>query len=92
MTNEEAIEILQRYSSIPNEGEDFEHIIEAYDMAIETLKNERPQGEWMKIEAPSYTIIRCTCCGYKDNAIYIPNYCPNCGADMREADNENISR
>ena len=45
---------------------------------------ERPQGEWMKIEAPSYTIIRCTCCGYKDNAIYIPNFCPNCGADMRE--------
>lgn len=46
--------------------------------------SERPQGEWMKIEAPSYTIIRCTCCGYKDNAIYIPNFCPNCGADMRE--------
>lgn len=54
--------------------------------AYERGKNERPHGEWMKIEAPSYTIIRCTCCGYKDNAIYIPNYCPNCGADMKEVE------
>lgn len=43
MNNKEAIEILQRYSSIPNEGEDFEYIIEAYDMAIESLKNEKPK-------------------------------------------------
>lgn len=53
------------------------------DFISDEVLDERPQGEWMKIEAPSYTIIRCTCCGYKDNAIYIPNYCPECGADMR---------
>ena len=38
MKSEEVIEILSRYSSIPNDGESFNHIIKAYDEAIKAVE------------------------------------------------------
>ena len=39
--------------------------------------NERPQGEWVEFEGG----YRCSNCD--DIEVYTPNFCPNCGADMR---------
>lgn len=43
MTIEKAIEIISRKSSIPNEGESFEDIEKAYDMAVEALEKRNPK-------------------------------------------------
>ena len=40
MTREEAIEILQRKTTIPNDSESFDYICEAYNMAIKALEQE----------------------------------------------------
>ena len=69
-------------------------IIKAYtkgfDTGVETVKNERPQGEWIKHISelyPNESTEECpfcheeqTICGNDDN------FCPNCGADMRKED------
>lgn len=60
------------------------------DMIARAIANgipydERPQGEWTNGES------KCPCCGedkFKDLdadiwADWQPNFCPNCGADMR---------
>lgn len=46
MTNEEAIKILSN-ATFSAEWQGNEDLTTAYLMAIEALKNERPQGEWM---------------------------------------------
>lgn len=40
MTREKAIEILKRKTTIPNDGEDFDDISDAFDMAIKALEQE----------------------------------------------------
>ena len=52
--------------------------------------NERPQGEWkVKGRDVSNTTwhVFCSNCNC-DMFIEFTSYCPNCGADMREADND----
>ena len=57
----------------------------------------RPHGEWRKGEVKYdvdddvlyETYYKCDQCGYVENLDYPPNYCANCGADMRkESDDE----
>lgn len=52
---------------------------------VEELKTDRPHGEWIGLD-------ECSVCGkqaidfidgYVDGVEYLPNFCPNCGADMR---------
>ena len=59
---------------------------------------DRPQGEWLPFEFGDERWHKCSCCGTADKYIeYVPrpngtvgklvairNFCPNCGADMRE--------
>ena len=77
MTNEEAIEMLDKwYGLFPSEA------YEALDMAIEALKAQaaiQKTGKWWR-RAWS---IECSECGY-DMPFAIRNYCPNCGAKMEE--------
>lgn len=91
MTNEEAITILEELAScceydIILDSED----VEALNKAIEALKNERPQGEWIK-ESKLYggfgdcvLVNTCSICGesfiYHE---YNPKFCSDCGAVMR---------
>lgn len=55
------------------------------------FEDERPHGEWELWNNPDDPYVRCTHCGTKYDQVdlYIggcdyPNFCPNCGADMRE--------
>ena len=55
---------------------------------------DRPQGEWIGYEIPS----ECSVCGHHwDEYVFgqelwhdgsVPNYCPNCGAKMKGADDD----
>ena len=97
MTNERMIEIIERKTSIPWDGESWDEIDEAYNMAIKYLK-ERHHGKWIlqshSIDGFFYT---CSVCNrmirvsnnLKDNeSLSDYPYC-HCGADMRDsAENE----
>lgn len=63
------------------------HYAEAIDMAIEALECKR--GEWIILydeDSPQDGIWKCSACDYIRlmDDITPMNYCPNCGADMRE--------
>ena len=64
---------------------------EAYQTGYEEGKNERPQGEWIIIKSPlsNETIVKCNKCGeeFIGNDVEDYNYCPICGADMRQKSN-----
>ena len=82
MTREEAIKILKMNpQEIWRAGITMEEEKEAFNMAIEALKEERPHGEWVKRGDGSY---KCAICCYSDRST--SNYCPNCGARMKEGD------
>lgn len=51
-------------------------------LALPTIEAETKHGRWIKDE---YGIPHCSECGTINNTVY-KNYCPNCGADMREKD------
>jgi len=50
MKIEKAIEIINRKTSIPEQGESFDDIVEAFDMAAEALKRQIPK----KMEAREF--------------------------------------
>lgn len=98
MTDAEAIRILsvelwhtESHKKIEGKAteyyEELSQIAEALKMAIEALKNERPQGKWImnktSARGRNYT---CTICKKVSRNKF--DFCPNCGADMREADND----
>ena len=67
---------------------------EGYKQAILDGKTNysRPKGKWIKTNdyvTCAYGCIdyvKCSCC--KNDSLEEGDYCPNCGADMKEADNE----
>ena len=85
MTKEEAIKIINCYDlgfyDLSGEKIPADKLAEAFDMAIEALSADRPQGEW--VDYGDCEDI-CSICGY--SKVHEPNYpfCPNGGADMRE--------
>ena len=98
MTNKEAINIINK--RLDSSGCTFytPNDIEALTLAIKALENEpkkgeaneRPQGEWkVKGRDVSNTTwhVFCSNCNC-DMFIEFTSYCPSCGADMREADND----
>ena len=74
MTNKEAIKNLEQ---IAKQFHKFD-FTEAIKVAIEALKDQRPQGEW-KLHGMIYY---CSVCGH-DYEQGGNNFCGNCGADMR---------
>ena len=60
----------------------------AFDEGYERGKADRPRGKWIiEKDVNGYTYGRCSICSMKQYAGQI-NFCPNCGADMRGADDE----
>lgn len=97
MTKEEAINFLKSINkedtAVCCDGALFtldEYGVEIINMAIEALKSERPKGHWIGVEKledrPSYKWYRCSECEMLVESRV--NYCPNCGADMKGADDE----
>ena len=67
-------------------------IVRAFNMAIKALK--RPHGEWLDNSTLIISSIcgslgisskSCSVCHRVQTDTFINNFCPNCGADMREA-------
>ena len=87
MTREEAInELTEKLLAFnPNDlgYEEVERFVVALDMAIEALK-EPKQGAWINTgEAIGDDIeVKCSLCG--EELYWLANFCPNCGADMRD--------
>jgi len=67
MQIEKAIEIINRKTSIPEQGESFDDIVEAFDMAAEVLKRQIPK----KMDASSFL-------GPRKGDNYTDYYCPSC--------------
>ena len=87
MTRERALEIIsgigvQYVLSHCNDEE-----MEALDMAISTLKNNRPKGEWLIMDDCENFTAKCSICGRIEDSRMVNKYpfC-HCGADMRGED------
>ena len=57
---------------------------------VPSVKPERNQGHWVGIDDEPCETWECDKCGCIQECFEgeQPNYCPNCGADMREVDDE----
>ena len=92
MTREEAINAITQFIENYAYGND----LIGLNMAIETLKKERPHGEWIPKDVHNcWTRFECSVCGYYHQPVHDfgeskpdYNFCPNCGADMREGDSD----
>ncbi len=79
---EDAIEALKGREDILHDAYTAVAIIRSISSA------DRPQGEWIiEIDANGNTYGRCSICGMKQYAGQL-NYCPDCGARMKGADDE----
>lgn len=85
LTNEEAIDCLE---AIRQDGMGYgiseEKIATALNMAIAALKDARPKGKWIVDERMVFP--KCSCCKVQGYNSF--DFCPMCGADMREGDTE----
>ena len=100
MSNEQAVQILipMRNMMCDQNGCPISDAVFALDKAIEVLSADRPRGEWVRHEHPRYEYDRengdteagiwysCSIC--QSIPVYKSNFCPNCGADMRERESE----
>ncbi len=61
---------------------------EAINLILDIPSADRPQGEWVnvKISISGDSSAECSLCGavVHNNFSNVINFCPNCGADMRE--------
>ena len=90
MEDKEAIEILKNYHN-GYFGYKIDDVHEAHNLAIKALeKAERPQGEWLYND--KLNMYYCKDCGLLEpftkeeieEGCKLPNFCQQCGADMRK--------
>ena len=88
MNNEDAIYFLLRSNEYHHAKGDLPHSaasIEAFNKAVDALKAERPQGEWItKEHSIEYY---CSHCGERLDQC-CENFCCHCGAQMKGDNNE----
>lgn len=89
MTRKEAINYLEMSMAI-GEDDDSRHHNEVLEFIIEVLKQEPKTGQW-ETSGDYFTgayetidYVRCSCCGY--DSLEEGDYCPNCGARMKESE------
>ena len=70
--------------------EDLSYGKKIYDKVIQQVVNmptiEPKRGHWIGIDDFPYETWECDRCGEIIEVDEPPNYCPNCGADMREVE------
>ena len=70
----------------------FDEIREAINEVPAADVVDRKHGKWQIVEKHTeYRTERCSVCGFAANRTYIRdiwNFCPNCGADNRESEDE----
>ncbi len=59
---------------------------------LPSAESERKKGNWVGIDDEPCTVFECDVCGYtwEDIDGDTPNYCPNCGAEMKGEDDAEI--
>lgn len=89
MDRKEAIELIKRHMIIHQIGK-YPHIKlgEALSLAIEALQEpERKKGQWIILSSnEDSAVCKCSVCGEDFvfyNGEFFPNYCGDCGSDMR---------
>ena len=80
MTNKEAIKQLEELKFALSGTDDRVLNVMACDMAIAALKDARPKGKWIVDERMVFP--KCSCCKVQGYNSF--DFCPMCGADMRE--------
>ena len=84
MDEVKALAILKRKSSIPIEGETFDEISEAYDIAIESLEKQIPKKPEEVLGITGKKTFECMECGELiEEGIYMFEYCPWCGKKLK---------
>ena len=89
MSPEKAIAIIKMGEQARwRSGVTIEEEKEAFVMAIEALKGQRPHGEWVLDKEFSFVlnIYECSKCRFNGSKRW--HFCPNCGADMRKEGGE----
>lgn len=54
----------------------------------EALKQTRPKGKWKYTGMGWFVVCNCSECGFQIDADEANNFCPYCGADMRESEDK----
>lgn len=88
MTREEAIKIYNTLLLFGKVDCTKEEVKECCRMAIKALRREPRKGRWIDIKNKNGTVIavRCSRCGNSPKHAIKSDFCPNCGADMREVE------
>lgn len=89
MTREENLHWLnQEIRTWENECQSKHPIKEALYAARKALEQEPREGHWIDIKNKNGTVIavRCSKCGNSPKHAIKSDFCPNCGADMREVE------
>ena len=94
MDRKEAIQHIIRHMAAHNIGK-YPHIKlgEALSLAIEALReSERKKGKWIsELKEDGDSLLRCSICNYPVSYFWgRTNFCPECGADLREKNNGKI--
>lgn len=99
-TSVEALAEIEYYAGFSDSMAVIKAMHDARRMGAEALRNERPKGRWVGIQSekfigydewgePMYRLCSyytCRKCGRK--TVVKTNFCPNCGADMRDGEEE----
>ena len=65
---------------------DFDCLMDARHSIARTPESLRPKGRWVTVMDKPYLIYECSVCKVRWSyaAVLCMDYCPSCGADMRE--------
>ncbi len=78
MTNEEAIEVINRFGL---DARGYPILQEAIDTAIKALEQEPKTVHWIRvIDKAKHSVWECPKCGWQQQRY--TNYCPKCGANL----------
>lgn len=68
------------------------HYAELFINAVRRAPSaDRPQGEWKSVKASIYPYgydVECSVCGFRMGSSFGYRYCPNCGSQMKGADDD----